>query len=156
MRLLFVCTGNICRSPVAEGVFRRLADQAGLSQRVTVDSAGTGDWHLGEPPDERAQAAAWRRGIDISGLRARRLAASDFRRFDLLIAMDRGHLRTLERAAPTGARAELRLFLDTAPELGTAEVPDPYYDDEPAFESMLDLIEAGCRGLLASLRARLG
>jgi protein-tyrosine phosphatase len=156
MRVLFVCTGNICRSPAAEGVFRRLLDQDGLSHRVTVDSAGTGDWHLGEPPDPRAQAAARRRGIDISGMRARRLAASDFRRSDLMLAMDRGHLRALERAAPAGARAELRLFLDTAPELGRAEVPDPYYEDEPAFEAMFDLIEAGCRGLLASLRARLG
>jgi protein-tyrosine phosphatase len=156
MRVLFVCTGNICRSPAAEGVFRRLLDQDGLLHRVTVDSAGTGDWHLGEPPDARAQAAARRRGIDISGMRARRLAASDFRRSDLMLAMDRGHLRALERATPAGARAELRLFLDTAPELGTAEVPDPYYEDEPAFEAMFDLIEAGCRGLLASLRARLG
>ena len=156
MRLLFVCTGNICRSPVAEGAFRHLLDQAGLSHQVTVESAGTGDWHLGEPPDERAQAAARRRGIDISGLRARRLAASDFGRFDLMLAMDRGHLRTLERAAPAGARAELRLFLDTAPELGIAEVPDPYYGEETGFEVMLDLIEAGCRGLLASLRVRLG
>jgi len=153
VRILFVCTGNICRSPAADAVFRALLDQAGLGARVAVDSAGTGDWHVGDPPDSRMCAAARRRGVDMDGLRARQLRRDDFTSFDLILAMDVGHLRALERARPDDATARLALFLEYAPETGLRDVPDPYYDAEDAFERVLDLVEAGARGLLGEVRA---
>ncbi len=150
-RLLFVCLGNICRSPIAEGVFAHLAAQAGMSDLFAVDSAGTGAWHIGDPPDPRAVAAAARRGIDLSAQRARQLRAGDFGAFDLLLAMDKDNRSELLIRAPGEHSGKVRLFLDGAPELGVCEVPDPYYGGGNGFEEVLDLAEAGGRALLARL-----
>lgn len=151
MRVLFVCTGNICRSPTAEGVFRRLVQDAGLAHAIEIDSAGTGSWHAGEPPDARSQEAAARRGIDLSTQQARPVERDDFHAFDVILAMDRGHLRQLQRAAPPGATARIELLLDHAPGHGR-DVPDPYYGAGDGFERVLDMIEAAGAGLLAALR----
>jgi protein-tyrosine phosphatase len=140
MKVLFVCTGNICRSPTAEGVFKHLARKRNV--RVHAESRGTHDYHVGEPPDERAQLHARRRGYDLSAQRARHVARDDFERFDLIVAMDRGHLRLLEHACPPEHRAKLRLFV------AGSDVPDPYYGGPEGFEAVLDLIEEGCRTLL--------
>jgi protein-tyrosine phosphatase len=153
--VLFVCTGNICRSPTAEGVFRAQVARAGLTDRIAVDSAGTHAYHVGEPPDARASAAARTRGIALDDLRGRQVTAADFTRFDWILAMDRGHLRLLEALRPAEATAALRLFLEFAPALGRQDVPDPYYGGQDGFERVLDMIEAGSRGLLAHLRATL-
>ncbi|HEX2085617.1 MAG TPA: low molecular weight protein-tyrosine-phosphatase [Solirubrobacteraceae bacterium] len=142
MRLLFVCLGNICRSPTAEGVMRKLVREAGLEDRVEIDSAGIGGWHVGSPPDERATEAARRRGIALDGC-ARRISPEDFGRFDLVLAMDRENLRELRALAPDAqARGKVRLLL------GDRDVPDPYYGGPDGFEEVLDLVEAACRELL--------
>jgi protein-tyrosine phosphatase len=143
-RVLFVCTGNICRSPTAEGVLRHLAQDAGI--RVHVESAGTGDWHVGQPPDERAQHHAKGRGYDLSAQRARQVRRRDFEDFDLIVAMDRGHLAALERQCPREHRGKLRMLVEGR------DVPDPYYGGADGFEDVLDLVEAACRGLLAAVR----
>jgi protein-tyrosine phosphatase len=153
--VLFVCTGNICRSPTAEGVFRRMVADAGLEGAVSVDSAGTHDYHVGEAPDTRTVAAARTRGIRLDDLRGRRVTQGDFDRFDLVVAMDRGHQRILRGLRPAGASGQLVLFMDFAPEAGIADVPDPYFGGSDGFEQVLDLVEAGCRGLLAHIRATL-
>ncbi len=151
-RILFVCTGNICRSPTAEGVFRHLCAEAGVAHAVEADSAGTHGYHVGEPPDERAQAKAAGRGYDLSDQSARRVRERDFHDFDLIVAMDRGHLAQLRRLAPRDGRAEVRLFLDFAgPAHRGRDVPDPYYGGLNGFEDVLDLVEAGARGILAHL-----
>jgi protein-tyrosine phosphatase len=150
-RVLFVCLGNICRSPTAEGVLRQMAAQQAPRLALEIDSAGTADYHIGAPPDLRSQRAALRRGIDISGLRARQVTEEDFVRFDLILAMDRENLRELEAMKRAGSRASLRLFLEYAPDLNLRDVPDPYYRDAGAFEEVLDLTTAASRGLLASL-----
>ena len=155
MKILFVCTGNICRSPTAEGVFKRLLEDAGLDEQVVVDSAGTGDWHVGEPPDTRAQKAARARGVDLADIRARQVAEADFANFDLILAMDRGHLRELERVRPDDTTAEISLFLTYAPDVGMIDLPDPYFGDDTGFETVLDLIETAGEGLLADVRAGL-
>jgi len=142
--VLFVCTGNICRSPTAEGVLRHLAEKEGIELHIA--SAGTGDWHVGSPPDERAQQHAKGRGYDLSAQRARQVRRSDFEEFDLILAMDRGHLRALERMAPPESRHKLRLFL------AGRDVPDPYYGGPQGFEHVLDLVEAACRDLLRELK----
>ena len=142
-RILFVCLGNICRSPTAEAVMRALAPG------VMVDSAGTSDWHIGDPPYGPAIEAARRRGYDMSALRARQVVADDFRTFDLVLAMDEKNLANLRALAPEDGRATLRLFLDFAPETGVSHVPDPYYTRD--FDGALDLIEAAARGLLRAL-----
>ena len=154
MRILFVCMGNICRSPTAEGVMRRLVEQAGLADRVEIESAGTGGWHVGEPPDERATLAAGRRGVTLSGA-AQQVTREDFRRFDLLIALDRANLRELLAIAPDEEAAEkVRLLREFDPAAsGQLDVPDPYYGGDRGFETVLDLVEAACRGLLDELRA---
>lgn len=149
--MLFVCLGNICRSPTAEGVLRHLVAQAAPRLKIEIDSAGTADYHIGAPPDLRSQRAALRRGIDISGLRARQVTQDDFAHFDLILAMDRENLRELEAMKPGNSRASLKLFLEYAPELNLRDVPDPYYRDVDAFEEVLDLTTAASRGLLASL-----
>jgi protein-tyrosine phosphatase len=152
MRVLFVCTGNICRSPTAEGVFRRFVAQAGLAERIGMDSAGTHGYHVGEPPDPRSQAAASARGYDLSGLRARRIAREDFNRFDLVLAMDRDHHAILSRFAPQGAGHKLRMLMEFAPRSRVAEVPDPYYGGPDGFEHVLNLVEEAAEGLLDHLR----
>jgi low molecular weight protein-tyrosine phosphatase len=154
MRILFVCMGNICRSPTAEGVMRRLLEDAGLTDRVEVESAGTGGWHVGEPPDERATVAARRRGITLSGA-AQQVTPEDFRRFDLLIALDRANLRELLALAPDEDAAEkVRLLREFDPAAdGDLDVPDPYYGGDRGFETVLDMVEAACRGLIDELRA---
>jgi low molecular weight protein-tyrosine phosphatase len=151
-RVLFVCLGNICRSPTAEGVFRHLLRQEAPKLQVEIDSAGTADYHIGEPPDLRSQRAAMRRGIDLGGLRARQVIPADFARFDLILAMDRANLLELEAMRPKNSRARVRLFLEYAPELGRLEVPDPYYRDASGFEEVLDFSAAASRGLLADLQ----
>lgn len=147
VKVLFVCTGNICRSPTAEGVFRRLVEEAGLGDRITADSAGTHGYHVGEPPDPRTRQAAKARGVDLSGLRARKLAAADFTTFDHILALDHGHLANLRRMAPAGSTAALALFLPDG-----QEVPDPYCGDGTHFEEVLDLCERGARALLDRIR----
>lgn len=154
MRVLFVCLGNICRSPTAEGVFRDHLAQAGLADRVEVDSCGVGSWHVGKAPDARAREAAARRGIDLSGLRARQLAADDFERFDYVLAMDHDNLAAIEALRPDGSDAVTGLFLAFAG-LPDRAVPDPYYGGEEGFETVLDLIEAASRGLVAEIASRL-
>jgi protein-tyrosine phosphatase len=150
MRVLVVCTGNICRSPTAEAVMRRLANEARLA--LEVDSAGTQGYHVGEPPDERAQAHALRRGYDLSTLRARQVDAGDFLRFDLVLAMDRGNLAALRRMAPAQQRHKVRLLMEFAPQWGSDEVPDPYYGGPSGFENVLDMVEAAGRGMLQTLQ----
>jgi len=150
--VLFVCMGNICRSPTAEGVFRATVQQAGLADRLVVDSAGTHGFHVGRPPDRRATLAARRRGYEIGGLRAREVGASDFLRFDYVLAMDEDNLRMLESLRPADYRGHLGLFLDFAPETGLREVPDPYYGPPEGFDRVLDLIEAASAGLLVRVR----
>ena len=154
MRILFVCMGNICRSPTAEGVMRRLLEEAGLADRVEIESAGTGGWHAGEPPDERATLAARRRGVTLEGA-ARQVLPEDFRRFDLLIALDRSNLRDLLAVAPDEDAAEkVRLLREFDPDAsGDLDVPDPYYGGDRGFETVLDMVEAACRGLIDELRA---
>lgn len=153
IRVLFVCLGNICRSPTAEGVFRALVAREGLAHAVATDSAGTADYHIGEPPDPRARATALARGVDISDLRGRQIARDDFIRFHYVLAMDRSNYNTLARVCPKDARDRLRLFLEFAPALEPNEVPDPYYGGEAGFEHVLDLAEAASAGLLAHIRA---
>jgi len=156
VKILFVCMGNICRSPTAEGVMRRLLDDAGLADRVHVESAGTGGWHAGEPPDERATIAARRRGITLAGA-AQQVRAADFRDFDLLVAMDRANLRELLAQVPDEDAADkVRLLREFDPASSGApdlDVPDPYYGGDRGFETVLDMVEAACRGLLDELRA---
>ena len=147
-----VCLGNICRSPSAEGVLRHLAATEAPQLPLEIDSAGTADYHIGAPPDARSRRAALRRGIDIGGLRARQVAADDFARFDLILAMDRENLRTLRAMQPRNSRARTcSFFSSTRRILGLREVPDPYYGDDAAFEEVLDLTTAAARGLLAAL-----
>jgi protein-tyrosine phosphatase len=152
MKVLFVCLGNICRSPTAEGVFRRMLAQAAPGLDVEVDSAGTAGYHIGEPPDPRSQRAAKARGVDLSGLRARRVTPGDFSHFDIILAMDADNLADLEAMRPANARARLQRFLDYAPEQSRRDVPDPYYGDADGFEIVLDLCAAASRGLIAALQ----
>jgi protein-tyrosine phosphatase len=149
-RILFVCMGNICRSPTAEGVFRYHAEQAGQAERLHIDSAGTHAYHTGEPPDHRARAAAQRRGMSLDGIRARRVTTTDFEQFDLIIAMDEDNLERLREEAPDEHQAKLRLFLEYG-EASEREVPDPYYGGSAGFERVLDLVEDASRGLLETL-----
>ena len=151
-RVLFVCLGNICRSPTAEGVLRHLAAKEAPGLALDIDSAGTADYHIGAPPDPRSQRAALKRGIDISGLQARQVAADDFACFDLILAMDAENLCELRALQPRNSRAAVQLFLEYAPDLGLRDVPDPYYRDAAAFEEVLDLTTAASRGLLAALQ----
>lgn len=150
--VLFVCLGNICRSPTAHGVFESRVLAAGLADRIRVDSAGTGAWHVGSPPDRRSREVAVARGYDLSHLRARQVCAEDFSRFHYLLAMDRDNLAALEAMAPPGFAGELGLFLDYAPAAPVAEVPDPYYGGAEGFARVFDLVELASDGLLEHLR----
>jgi protein-tyrosine phosphatase len=150
--VLFVCLGNICRSPTADAVLGRKIETLGLRSRLLVDSAGTGGWHVGEPPDARSQRHGARRGYDLSPLRARQVTVEDFHRFDFILAMDRDNLADLERMRPLGHAGELDLFLRYGGGSRGLEVPDPYYGGEQGFEEVLDLIEEAADGLLAHIR----
>ena len=155
IRVLFVCTGNICRSPSAEGVFKHQVAAAGLADRITADSAGTHDFHVGDAPDERAQQAALKRGYDISKLHGRQVIRRDFLEFDYVLAMDQLNMKLLVRLCPPEQRHKLKLFMEFAPEAATLEVPDPYSGSAEDFEQVLDLLEAASEGLLAHVRDRL-
>jgi protein-tyrosine phosphatase len=151
--VLFICTGNICRSPMAEGAFRAAAARAGLD--ATADSAGLGGWHVGDPPDRRARSVARAGGVDIDNLRARQLATSDFDRFDMILACDAGHLDFLTRRRPEGARAAVSLLLDHAPGRAGEEVADPYYGDIADFERAWADVTEATDALVARLAAGL-
>ena len=154
MRILFVCMGNICRSPSAEAVFRHLLQQRAPQLSVEIDSAGTHDYHIGEAPDRRSLTAAQRRGIDMSSLRARQIPADDFQRFDLVLAMDDENLRELRRMAPDQHHERIRLFMEYAPDAHSRVVPDPYYGGSQGFEEVLDLLEQASAGLIEELLRR--
>ncbi|MFO7306515.1 MAG: low molecular weight protein-tyrosine-phosphatase [Gammaproteobacteria bacterium] len=148
MRLLFVCMGNICRSPTAEAVFRRVVAERAPGLAVEIDSAGTHGYHVGSPPDRRAIEAARRRGLDLSGLRARQVSVADFERFDLILAMDEDNVADLSRMAPPQYHSRIRLLMDFAADPPLREVPDPYYGGPQGFEQVLDLLEEAAEGLL--------
>ncbi|QEX19768.1 phosphotyrosine protein phosphatase [Hypericibacter terrae] len=150
-RILFVCTGNICRSPTAEGLFRHRIREAGLEDRLSGDSAGTEGYHVGDAPDPRAIAEAARHGVEIGDLRARQLDRADFQRFDLLLGMDRSHLAFMRRLAPPEVQTRMALLLAHAPDCGRAEVPDPYYGGEAQYRLSYRLIDAGVAGLMRYL-----
>jgi protein-tyrosine phosphatase len=153
-RVLFVCLGNICRSPTAEGVFRGMVEAQGLSALIKVDSVGTGAWHIGKAPDARAVKAARRRGYDLSGLRARQVAApDDFDYFDLILAMDKDNLLNLQRICPLHQTSKLKLFMTFGSDSNIQEVPDPYYGGELGFDEVLDLIEDASAGLLRYIQS---
>ena len=154
VRVLFVCLGNICRSPSAEGVFRDLVSRSGLLERIEIDSCGTGDWHLGKAPDARATQAARKRGIDISDLRARQFAIEDLAGFDYVLVMDRQNLADVTEAWQRAGGTRPQLFLDFG-QSEYREVPDPYYGGDDGFELVLDLIHEAAEGLLADIRGRL-
>ena len=152
VRLLVVCLGNICRSPVAEGVLRARIAGSTLAGRVELDSAGTGDWHVGEPPDRRAIANAASHGIDIAGLRARQLSASDYRRFDWLLCADRANLRDVRARAPADTHARIALLLDWAGVEDEGEIPDPDTGGASQFEHVYQLLDRAAAGAIARLR----
>jgi protein-tyrosine phosphatase len=156
VRILFVCMGNICRSPTAEAVMRGLVGRSGLGQMVEVDSAGTGGWHVGDPPDARSVTAAARRGVRLDGA-ARQVSRADFEQFDLIVALDASNAGALRRIAPDAVAAgKVRLLREFDPDAGgeDLDVPDPYYGGEDGFDRVLDLVEAACRGLLEHVSAR--
>ena len=150
--VLFVCLGNICRSPTAEAVFRERVIAAGLEEQIRIDSAGTGDWHIGRAPDPRTREAAARRGYQMDSLRARQVGPQDFYEFDVVLAMDNANLADLQAMQPSDVTVTLGRFLDYSSEASVREVPDPYYGGEDGFDRVLDLIEGGADGLLDALR----
>lgn len=156
IRVLFVCLGNICRSPSAEGVLRRLAEREGLASGLQFDSAGTAAFHVGEAPDPRMQESAARRGLQLATLRARQVEANDFHHFDYILAMDSSNLEVLRDMRPEGWSGHLGLLMEFAPGAGPESVPDPYYGGAAGFERVLDLLEEAGKGLLAQLRRRHG
>lgn len=150
--VVFVCMGNICRSPTAEAVFRAKVEEAGLAQQILIDSVGTHDYHIGKPPDTRTQHAAKQRGYDMSMLRGRQVEVADFTRFDYVLAMDNANMAILYRLCPKEQRDRLGLFLEYASRYREREVPDPYYGGEDGFERVLDMVEDGAAGLLLHIR----
>lgn len=151
--VLFVCLGNICRSPMAEAVFRDLVRREGLEARITVDSAGTGDWHVGHPPHEGTRKLLDRNGISYAGMKARQIAKADGDRFDLIVAMDSRNERDVREALGASARSEVIRFLSLLPERGLVDVPDPYYSGN--FDEVYELVQAGCEKLLAYAKERM-
>ena len=151
-RVLFVCLGNICRSPTAHGVFEAMVRERGLADQIQVDSCGTGDWHIGHPPDQRAAAEASRRGFPLDHLRARQVTAADFGQFDYILAMDRQNLADLRAMCPSSYRGQLGLFLPYAEDNPTDEVPDPYYGGDGGFTRVFDMVEAASDGLLREIQ----
>ena len=151
IRVLMVCLGNICRSPTAEAVLRRKVHEAGLDDRVEVDSAGTADYHVDSPPDRRAVAHGERRGLAMKHLRGRQVGREDFDRFDVILAMDEENLADLTRIRPAGSRAKVALLMSYAPQADAREVPDPYYRGADGFERVLDLVESAADGFIASV-----
>ena len=156
VRVLMVCMGNICRSPTAHGVLKKMVADAGLAQHITVDSAGTHGYHVGEPPDERAQQHAARRGYDLSTQRARRLVARDFEEFDFVLVMDAANESHASPLCAPEHRQRLRRLTDFCTTLQARDVPDPYYSGAAGFEQVLDIVEDACRGLLAVLAPKTG
>jgi len=154
IRVLMVCMGNICRSPLAHGLFQSLVEKEGLSELIVVDSAGTHAYHVGEPPDPRSQQTAERHGIDLSEQRARRVRQQDFEEFDYILAMDRDNYDNLIDIAPPAHQHKVRLFLEFAPQHREREVPDPYYGGADGFTHVYELVEAAARGLLADIRGK--
>ena len=150
--VLFCCMGNICRSPTAEAVFRARVEEAGLAQQILIDSVGTHDYHIGDPPDLRTQRAAKQRGYDLSGLRGRQIEVADFSRFDYVLAMDNANMAILYRLCPKTQRDRLGLFLEYANSHKKREVPDPYYGREDGFERVLDMVEDAAAGLLQHIQ----
>jgi len=152
IKVLFVCMGNICRSPTAQGVFERLVQAQGLADRILIDSAGTHAYHIGSSPDKRSQAAAKNRGLDLSGQRARKVTAADIEEFDYVLAMDRTNLEDLRDLVEASQRERVRLFMTFAERWKVDEVPDPYYGGESGFERVLDMVEDAAAGLLDHIR----
>lgn len=154
VKVLFCCMGNICRSPTAQGVFQALVEKEGLQDLIEVDSAGTHAYHVGEPPDQRAQETAQKRGFDLSDQRARRAVADDFLLFDYVVAMDQDNYHALYAICPEGMEEKIQLLMDYAPSFRTREVPDPYYGGPSGFEQVFDMVEAAAAGLLEALKQR--
>jgi len=154
VKVLFICMGNICRSPTAEAVFRARVEEAGLARHILIDSAGTHDYHIGDPPDARTQRAAQQRGYDMSALRGRQVGLQDFTRFDYVLAMDSDNLAILQRLCPQPQCGRLGLFLEYASRHEEREVPDPYYGGADGFERVLDMAEDAAEGLLAHIRQK--
>ncbi len=152
VQVLFVCLGNICRSPTAHGVFQQMVYDAGMAQQIAVESSGTAGWHVGKSPDSRSKAAAGQRGYDLSGLRARQVVPDDFHQYDYILAMDLSNLEDLEAIAPDAHSAHLGLFLEFGSQRRYREVPDPYYSGTEGFELVLDLVEDAAQGLLSHIR----
>ena len=156
IKVLFVCTGNICRSPSGEGIFRHKIAEAGLSENISTDSCGMEGWHVGNAPDKRSVAAAANRGFDLSDLRARQIQPEDYHEFDYLLAMDRGHYQQMMQQAPSGTESKVRMFLDVLDGQGSArDVPDPYYGGADGFELVLDMIEEASDAWITDIRTRL-
>ncbi|HSB95474.1 MAG TPA: low molecular weight protein-tyrosine-phosphatase [Spongiibacteraceae bacterium] len=155
INVLFVCLGNICRSPTAHAVFQQMVDANRLQHAIAVDSAGTGDWHIGKAPDKRSTAAGAKRGYDLSVLRARQVSPIDFQRYHYILAMDQQNLRDLQQMRPADYRGELALFLNYG-ESAEREVPDPYYGEGEGFEQVLDLVEVASAGLLNAIMLQYG
>ncbi|MEJ2116730.1 MAG: low molecular weight phosphotyrosine protein phosphatase [Alphaproteobacteria bacterium] len=152
--ILFVCLGNICRSPMAEGLMRHMVKQSGLHDRIALDSAGLGSWHIGHPPDERAVETLSIRGVEISDLRARQISVDDFEKFDLILAMDRSNRQALAKLAPKDLGHKVHLLMEYAPNLGVHEIPDPYFGGRKGFDYVAQLIETACRGVLHNFVAK--
>lgn len=155
VKVLFVCLGNICRSPTAHGVFEQYVEKAGLSDKILVDSCGTGQWHIGQPPDDRTQKAALERGYDLSHLRARRLQQDDFQRFDYILPMDQRNLEDVLAMKPEDFKGKVQLMLEYGEDNQVKEVPDPYYGEHDGFEYVLDLLEKSSANLLKEIQQSL-
>ena len=154
VKILFVCLGNICRSPTAHGIFEQMLQNKNLQESIQCDSCGTGAWHVGESPDERAQQMAIGKGYDLSHLRARRIESEDYYEFDYILAMDTRNLADVITKVPNDFSGELRLFLDYSPDNAITEVPDPYQGEKESFERVFNIIESACVGLLADINKK--